>query len=39
VTDYQFHDTASIFPLMEGSAFDELVADIAANGLGHEIVL
>lgn len=28
----QFHPTSNLFPLMEGSEFDELVDDIKANG-------
>jgi len=28
-----FHALANLFPLIEGEAFDELVADISANGL------
>ena len=35
----EFHALANIFPLMEGPAFDEMVSDIAENGLRESVVL
>ncbi|MCX5570603.1 MULTISPECIES: MT-A70 family methyltransferase [Kaistia] len=34
-----FHELANLFPLIEGDAFDDLMADIAANGLQEPIEL
>lgn len=31
--DYEFHEVANIFPLMQGDEYQELVADIKSNGL------
>ena len=37
--DYEFHEVANIFPLIEGKEFDELVEDIKQNGLMESIWL
>jgi hypothetical protein len=38
-TEIKFHPLANLFPLMEGDEFDDLVVDIAVNGLHEPIVL
>lgn len=37
--ELQFHDYANIFPLIEGEAFEALVADVSARGVREKIVL
>lgn len=37
--NYEFHQAANIFPMMEGQGYKDLVSDIASNGLQMPIVL
>lgn len=36
---FEFHPIANIFPLLQGSEFDELVSDVKANGVLEKIVI
>lgn len=38
-TALAYHDLASLFPLIEGEAFDELVRSVAENGLREPIIV
>ena len=37
--NYKFHPLADVLPLIEGAEFDQLVADIAKNGLLNPITI
>lgn len=39
ICGYKVHPAASVFPLIEGDEFDQLVDSIARNGMHHPIVL
>ncbi len=38
-TELPFHPLADVFPLIEGTDFDDLVTSIQANGLRHPIII
>ena len=37
--NYEYHELANLFPLMDESQYSDLVADIKENGLVESIVL
>jgi hypothetical protein len=37
--DYEFHEYANLFPLIEGGEFDDLVADVATHGVREPVWL
>ena len=39
MTELEFHPLANLFPLIEGTEFEDLVADVRANGLREAVVL
>jgi N6-adenosine-specific RNA methylase IME4 len=39
MTPHEFHPLANLFPLIEGQEFEDLVADVAANGVRQAVTL